>query len=364
MRWPWQKKQDSPAKPVLEHRASGSGFTAEVIGARAAYVAGRSGVGELTATVQSCLSLWENGLAIADVHGTDLLTPRILAMMARSLGLRGEAVFLIGDRGLIAASDWELSTRDGEPRAYRLSISEAGGGRTTTALAGEVVHVRLAADAAAPWAGQAPLHRASITASLLQAIEDALRDVFQNAPLGSQIVPFPEAPGTDTEQLSRGFRGRRGSVLLRESVAVTAAGGPTPQTDWRPSDVSPDLSRSMTSETLAAAREAVCGVYGVLPGLMNPAATGPLIRECQRHLAQWTLAPITALIGQEVSEKLGVAVNLDVLRPTQSFDAGGRARALATVVEALARAKEAQIAPADLNAALALVNWGEGDNAA
>ncbi len=40
----------------------------------------------------------------------------------------GEAVFLIRDR-LIPATDWDISTRDGTPRAYRLGIPEAGGGR-------------------------------------------------------------------------------------------------------------------------------------------------------------------------------------------------------------------------------------------
>src|SRR3546814_14349808 len=75
-----------------------------------------------------------------------------------------------------------------------------------------------------------------------------------NAPIGSQIVPYPESPETDMTALGRSFRGQRGRVLLRESVAVTAAGGPAPQADWRPQDVTPDLSRAMTAETLQAAR--------------------------------------------------------------------------------------------------------------
>ena len=97
---------------------------------------------------------------------------------------------------------------------------------------------------------------------------------------------------------------------------------------------------------------------------MNAAATGPTVREAQRHLAGWTLQPIAALLAEEATRKLGGEVAIDVMRPLQAFDAGGRARALATVVEALARAKEAQISPDDLNTALTLVNWGEGDNAA
>ena len=75
----------------------------------------------------------------------------------------------------------------------------------------------------------------------------------------------------------------------------------------------------MTAATLAAAREAICAIFGVLPGLMNPATTGPMVREAQRHLAQWTLQPIAALIADEASQKFGAPVTLDTLRPLQAF---------------------------------------------
>ena len=354
MRWPWTKQK-------LEQRASASGFTAEIMAAREAYISGRRGIGELTATAQSCLTLWEGAFSLADVSGTLYLTPRTMALLARSLGLRGEAVFLIASDRLLPASDWDLKTQDGIPTAYRLSISEAGGGRTFTALAAEVLHVRIGADVAAPYYGQAPLRRASITAGLLHAIESALQETFENAPLGSQIVPFPEAAGTDTERLSRGFRGRRGSVLLRESVNVTAAGGPTPQTDWKPDDLSPDLSRSMTAETLSAAREAICAAYGILPALMSAATTGPLVREAQRHLAAWVLQPIAEILVEEASEKLGGEIEIDVLRPLQAFDAGGRARAFAGMIEGFAAAKAAGLTPDQVKSALEFLDATPAD---
>ena len=83
------------------------------LAAREAYISGTRGIGELTSTVQSCVTLWENGLSLADVSGTDLLDRRSLAMAARALALRGEVVFAITDDGLVAASDWDLSTRNG-----------------------------------------------------------------------------------------------------------------------------------------------------------------------------------------------------------------------------------------------------------
>jgi len=343
-------------KRPVEKRSAMSGFTAELMAARESYISGRRGVAELTATAQSCVSLWEGAFSLANVSGTDLLDRRTLALLARSLALRGEAVFLIRDR-LVPCSDWDLSTRDGMPRAYRVSISEAGGGTTQTALAGEVLHVRIGADPVAPWLGSAPLRRASLTAGLLNALESALAEVYENAPLGSQIVPYPEGPETDMTALGRSFRGQRGRVLLRESVNVSAAGGPAPAVDWKPADVTPDIERSMSVESLAAARDSISGAFGVLPGLFNAATTGPLVREAQRHLAQWTLQPIAELLAEEASEKLGGSVGIDVMTPTQSFDAGGSARALATIVQAYAQAKEAGLAPAVVDAALAKLDW-------
>lgn len=344
-------------KDKIEKRATASGFTAELMAARESWISGRRGIAELTATAQSCISLWEGAFASADVEGTDLLSRHVLAMTARALALRGEAVFLVRDEGLIACSDWDLKTRFGRPTAYRVSISEAGGGSTETALAAEVLHFRIAGDVAAPWAGQAPLRRSSLSAGLLQAVESALAEVYENAPLGSQIVPFPESPETDLEALGRGFRGRRGRVLLRESVSVTAAGGPAPSADWKPQDVTPDIGRAMPLQALEAAQNAICGAFGVLPALMDKATTGPLVREAQRHLATWALQPIAMTIAEECSEKLLLPVELDLLRPLQAYDAGGRARAIAGYVEALARAKEAGLAPGEVSEALKLVDW-------
>jgi hypothetical protein len=348
----WFRRADK-----TEKRSAGSGFTAEIMAAREAYVSGRRGIAELTATAQSCVSLWENGFSLADVDGTDLLDGRSLALIGRSLALRGEAVFLLGDDALIPCSDWDLRTRNAVPIAYRVSIPEAGGGTTQVALADEVLHIRIGADIAAPYYGTAPLKRSSLTAGMLNAVESALAEVFELAPFGSQIVPTPESSETDNAALERSFRGQRGRVLLRESVEVRAAGGPAPSTDWRPASLSPDLERSMTAETLAAARDAISQAFGVLPALWSGQAQGPLVREAQRHLCQWTLQPIAALIAEEASAKLGGTVTIDTLRPLQAYDSGGRARAMLSIVQALAAAKAGEISQADLDAAMKVVDF-------
>jgi len=125
----WPFKQTVASSNGKETRsASGTGYTAQIMAARESYISGGSGVGELTATVQSCVTLWESGLALADVSGTTLLSRAAMALSARSLALRGEALFLIRDSGLIPCTDWELRTRNSKPTAYRVTVAEAGAG--------------------------------------------------------------------------------------------------------------------------------------------------------------------------------------------------------------------------------------------
>lgn len=332
-----------------EQRAA-NGFANEFIAARRSYIAGRSGIGELTATAQGCVSLWENAFTMADVQGAPLLGPRAMALIGRSLALRGEAVFLIRDR-LLAAHDWTVTTRDGFPTAYRLSISDAGGGTNETALAGEVFHVAIASDVATPWAGVSPLRRSSLTAGLLNTVEGALAEVFENAPLGSAVVPMPEMNDADSAKIERDLRGARGKLITRESVDVKAAGGPAPAMDWKAQPLSPNLQGSMAVETLSGAKADICHAYGILPALLASAATGPVVREAQRHLATWTLQPMAGLIAEEASEKFGAAVEIDMLGPLQAYDAGGRSRALMGIVTALTAAKAGGVTPEELTAA-------------
>ena len=60
------------------------------------------------------------------------------------------------------------------------------------------------------------------------------------------------------------------------------------------------------------------------------------------------------LMAEEATNKLGSAVTLDVMRPLQAYDAGGRARAMTGIIQALSQAKEAGIDP---DIAMKLVDW-------
>jgi len=63
------------------------------------------------------------------------------------------------------------------------------------------------------------------------------------------------------------------------------------------------------------------------------------------------------IVAEECTEKLGSDVEIDTMVPLHAFDAGGRSRALLTIITALAQAKAAELNPGDVNAALNLVNW-------
>src|SRR5258708_7737058 len=148
--WPFKSR-------AIERRATGAGFTSDLIAARAQLISGRTGLAELTGTAQACVSLWEGAFTMADVEGTDVLDRAIMALTGRSLALRGESLWLIRDGDLVPVADWAASTRYGQPTAYRLTISEFDGGTQLTALSAEVLHVKTGADTSAPWLGVAPL---------------------------------------------------------------------------------------------------------------------------------------------------------------------------------------------------------------
>src|SRR5258708_2403265 len=233
-------------------RSATSGFTRDYLLDRYAFISGRAGLAEMTAVVQGAVGYWERGFSSAAVTGTSLLTRHTLSMIGRSLALRGESVWWISDLGLIPASNWQLSTQYGTPIAYRLVIPEIGGGQAPIyKLAGDVLHFKIGVEQTQPWLGRSPLRQSAVTTQIIESLETALGELFRDCALGSSIVPFGEAKEIDLQKLGESFRSRRGNIMLRESVQVSSAGGPAPNTnDWQPNSLSPDLSKSVTNDTL------------------------------------------------------------------------------------------------------------------
>ena len=62
------------------------------------------------------------------------------------------------------------------------------------------------------------------------------------------------------------------------------------------------------------------------------------------------LQPIANLMAEE----LGAAVAIDLVRPMQAYDHGGKARALSTMLQAMATATEAGLDPATVKGRAAI----------
>lgn len=153
----WFKRE---VKQPIETRQD-QGFTSEIIAARQAFFSGSRSASEATATIELCCSLWERAFSAAEVSAENLrsiITPQMLALIGRSLALRGQFVALIDGGGvleLVPAVDWDIATRNGVPIAYKLSIPEVGGGRSVDALAAEVVDIRINTDPVTPCTARA-----------------------------------------------------------------------------------------------------------------------------------------------------------------------------------------------------------------
>ncbi|MFN3276109.1 MAG: hypothetical protein ACK41U_15735, partial [Paracoccus sp. (in: a-proteobacteria)] len=69
------------------------------------------------------------------------------------------------------------------------------------------------------------------------------------------------------------------------------------------------------------------------------------------------LQPIANLLAEEASDKLGDDITIDVVRPMQAFDHGGKARALGAMLQAMATAKEAGLDGVTVQDALQFIDW-------
>lgn len=126
-----------------------------------------------------------------------------------------------------------------------------------------------------------------------------------DAPIGSQIIPVPEGSAEDMDLMRRSFRGNRGASLVIEGTAQATAAGMNPNIDKSPDQLSRDLSRTLADSLLIQAKGEIYNVFGILPGLTNPATTGPLVREAQRHPAQLVPHLPAGVMAEEAADKLG-----------------------------------------------------------
>lgn len=295
------------------------------------------GSAHLTGAAEACAGLYARAFASAQVEGDEygVLTPGLLARIARSLIVPGESLHLIRVRGgsvrLIPCGDWDVLGEEPDPARWRYKASVYGpdGSRTVTRPSAAVLHVRYSEDPSRPWRGLGPLTRAGLSADLLSALETRLKQEA-GAP-SAYVIPSPDdGQAASTETLRKDVRDAKGGVVMAQTMAggYGDAGG-APQADWKQRRVGaepPDVLRALRSEAGCSVM-AACGVSESL--IVD--ADGTAQREAWRRFVHASVMPVARIVEAEIAEKLEMAVSLD-FAGLYASDIVGRAGAFQRMV--------------------------------
>ena len=262
----------------------------------------------------------------------------LLAYVFRSLALTWGVLSRPMTGPSPARADHELGhvfTRAGRPAAFRGQVVEsASASPYETLLAGEAIHILINPHIDTPWQGQSPLGASKVSAQLVTTIERALGTVWRG-PVGTRILPHPESvPNMNELQRATnpGLAPRQGGTLFAKAARMLSGTTPSPIKDWEANNLSPDIQglgdHVQTHEMVA---DSIRAAFGIPPGIFGRSTPGNSIRESLRHMAFATLQPIGDMLADELSEKLGTAVEIDVVSAFGVSDFVARARALATI---------------------------------
>ena len=326
MRWPWQKP---------ETRAGGSLQSTEAeIKRLESSAAGIAPTPETLAIVEACQSLWERCIGSATIAParTELAgAPDIMALVGRTLALRGNALFAIrvdgSDVQLIPASFWDLKGNAGR-WFYRLDLAGPSATESVRLPAASVLHFRIGADSRTPWRGRSPLERAARTAELAGRTEAGLvKDA--RVPVSRFLnISAEGALGHNQKRLDEVRTIMEGGA----SLFVMAPG------------VTPDKMGPHPEQVVQVLRSDVgrdiCAAYGISPALFSERGDGAGQRESYRRFWLTTVAPIGNAIEGELQRKLHPAakVTFPMLsaqdRDQRSNEARRRANAVKLLVDA------------------------------
>ena len=297
-----------------------------------------------TAAVQFALGLTSRAFMVAEVMprtpDTAQLTPELLAMTAREMLAKGNAVFemLRGARAggltLLAVPGFEISGGI-LPSQWQYALKWLDQNEdelTRTAGPDSVIHVRYGAMALAPWYGQSPLVAAGMDARVLANIVNKLGD--DAATPVAHMIPMPDGATVAQRQgVARDIRDARGRVIVPETTRAGIGQGAAaaPQRDFESSRVGPDPSANALALQDSAAM-AVLRALGIPPGLYS--GSGGASREAYRQFYAVTVNPLAKLIEAELRVKLNLpelAISLDDLA---AIDITAKSRAVGTLVQA------------------------------
>ena len=299
MFWPFNIMGSASAPPPNEGTGADATYTEARVDEFVARAGGTLGIDNL-AVAQSCVNVWERAMSALMVEGgneaTMALTPDVLALTARSLGVIGDAVFFIravgGNVELVPSSSFEVW---GGPLpsswTYRLDMGGSQKTETVRVPASEVLHFKLGLDRGQAWRGVAPLRRSSLTSLLARRLEVALSD--------EMVVPITRLLGVAGQKVNAqgivdGLSHRTGAV------AVHVYHGGENNQPWRigplPTETEVDLREQIADQVYA--------LFGISPLMFSTDADGQSLREARRTFIATTLAGLTRMMEAEIAIKL------------------------------------------------------------
>lgn len=315
---------------VIEER----GFTNLILAGLDATAEGKQGNIQQTSALEIAARMWAGALAGATVKGTNLLTPRVMAMIGRQIVREGEIVFAIevrdGRASLLPAASWEVQ----RGWRYRVEIPEPPGDQVTRTLPREsVLHVMFATDPRTPWMGISPMAAAKLGGELAANLESRLND--QSKTPAAVLIPIPTDGGDESlDPLKTQIAGARGSAVLVESTATGWEEGTQNRTqaDWAPKALGPmiqDGPRQLHEDALQRVM-ASCGIPG---SLASVGADGTQLREDYRRFIMLTIEPWAKDLAAEASRALDAEVSFS-FEGLWAHDLAGRATAVQKLVAA------------------------------
>lgn len=265
------------------------------------------------------------------------LNQAVFGSIGRALARRGECVFMIRNRpnlSIVAANTHDI--RGGyEVDTWRYDLTFQGPSKSLTirgVRSQDVLHFRWSYDLSTPWVGVGPLQSASLDARLLGAVVKGLGDECLS-PSGA-FLPVPKTGGDDQSValLKGDIKAAGGSILLVESMSDAWQSGGSGQVnhDWTVRRFGADPPDSLL-KVYRQAHNAVLEAYGLSSALLAD-STGTGSRESWRIALFGLINPLAKMIQSELSEKLGLDVNLE-FDELRASDLQGRARGFKALVE-------------------------------
>ena len=331
MRWPWRRR--------VERRAA---YDDAVIAALQGAAGGGLAKAREAAILEACAAAYARCLSCAEPSAYQtLITPCWLAQVARCLVLDGEAVYQVSVDGegrlrLYPCASWDVRGRSLDPGGwwYRVDQFAPDGGVNRLLPASEVVHVRYSSDPATPWVGRSPLQRATESARLVGALEEAAAD--EAASSRGYVIPFsPEAVGDadddndtdETAQLRADLRALRGKAAFVESARQDGMTGS--KGDWEARRLGYDPPSALVAMRRQV-EESIAMAAGVPVGMLF-AGDATSAREAYRQFMFSSLSSMALQVEDELRMKIGeISLSLDRL---YASDTQARGRAFKSLVD-------------------------------